>query len=253
MIVACIIPVRNMAGTVAIAIDSAIAAGCDEVVVVDDCSTDDTPMILAEYGSRITAWRWPKKPSNWVSALRVVYDATKADYFISLGADDRLLPAAVDAIRFFVDAPVIFTDYAVVSPAGGTAWTIEQGVVEPTRLAPDQMKSRVQSERNATETGIGSGIRRDVADWLFATQFEEMGPVSDSVGYATAACLRGCAMHPGIGAEYTYTEKSYGREHGRSEQETIEIAVAAIRWMQSVGLDEDTTRRLAEKRCGVRF
>ena len=60
MKLACIIPVHNMAATVGKAIDSALA-NCDDVVVVDDCSSDGTPDVLASYGDRITVWRWPRQ------------------------------------------------------------------------------------------------------------------------------------------------------------------------------------------------
>ena len=249
MKLACIIPVRNMASTVGHAIDSAFAAGCDEVVVVDDYSTDDTPMVLASYGNRIIVWRWPQKPSDWVAAQRVVWDATKADHYTWLGADDWLMPCFGDVVRKHAAAAVVFTDYVVVSPKSETLWTISQDVEKPTHLTPEEMRARVQSPRNATETGSGSSLRSDVARWLWASGFDAMGPHADSVGYTTAACLFGCTLLPFVGAAFTHTATSYSRPADKTPDQWIAEGLVCKAWMESVGLDEPTTRAIAHKRC----
>lgn len=251
MKLACIIPVRNMAHAVGRAIDSAFEAGCDDVVVVDDASTDATPEVLAGYGSRITVWRWPQKTNDWVFAQRVVWDTTEADHYTWLGADDVLLPSFGDAIREHADSPVIFGAYAVVSPAGEYMWAISQDVTHATHLTPEEMRARVQSNRNATETGSASTLRRDVARWLWASGFSAMGPHADSIGYATAACLFGCTLLPIVGSAYTHTETSYARDPNKTAERFIQDGRTCRDWMRSVGLDEATTRALALKRCSV--
>jgi len=248
---ACIIPVRNMAATVGRAIESAFAAGCDDVVVVDDCSTDDTPSVLADFGDRITVWRWPRKPSDWVAAQRVVWDATKADHYTWLGADDYLMPCFGDVVRKHADAGVVFTDYAVVTPDDRQLWTVSQEVTQPTPLTGDEMRARIQSDRNATETGSGSSLRADVARWLWASGFDAMGPHADSIGYATAAATFGCALVPVIGAAFRLTETSYSRPATQTQEQIVERGTTCVHWMRSVGLDEQTTRALAKKRCRI--
>lgn len=251
MRLACIIPVHNMAATVGKAIQSAFDAGCDDVTVVDDCSTDGTPDVLAEFGSRITVWRWPRKPAQWVTAQRVVWDATEADHFTWLGADDYLLPGFGDAVRQHPDAGVVFTDYVVVSPGNQPLWIVSQDVTQPTRLTGEQMRSRIQSGRNATETGSGSSLRADVARWLWASGFDCMGPHADSIGYATAAATYGCALVPIVGAAFTWTQTSYSRPASMTPQQIAERGSVCVDWMRGVGLDEGTVKALAQKRCSI--
>lgn len=251
MRLAAIIPVRNMAATVGRAIDSALAAGCDDVVAVDDCSGDETPEVLAGYGDRITVWRWPRKPTEWVAALRVVWDATPADHYTWLGADDWLTPAFGEMVRGHADAAVVFSDYLCVDVSGRPIGVVGQEVTEPVMLTAEQMRARVQSDRNATETGIGSSIRGDVAKWLWASGFESMRMHSDSIGYTTAACMFGCALVPGIGAAFTVNPASYSQNQNVTADELTRRGVACIEWMHRVGLDVATTRALARKRCGA--
>lgn len=250
MRLACIIPVHNMAATVGKAIDSALA-NCDDVMVVDDCSSDGTPDVLASYGDRITVWRWPRKPSDWVAAQRVVWDATKADHYTWVGADDWLMPGFGDVVRQHADAAVVFTDYMVVTPQAQPLWNVSQDVSQVVRLTGDQMRSRIQSGRNATETGSGSTLRADVAAWLWRSGFDAMGPHADSIGYATAACMFGATLVPFVGAAFTLTETSYSRPANVTQEDIVAKGLVCRRWMESVGLDEPTTKALARKRCHV--
>ena len=249
MSVAVLIPTRNMAATLERAVLS--AAGADEVHVIDDASTDDTQAVLARIPFRVHVWRWPVKSASWVSAMRVVYEAVAACQVVCLGADDELLPGFVDAVRDNAEHAVVFTDYLVVKPDGSPMWTVSQGVTEPTTLGPDQMCQRVQGDRNATETGIGSSLRSDVARWLWERAWERMGPHQDSVGYATAACLFGCRMLPMIGARYTFTDRSYGRDSVAATEDAIGWGKQCIEFTERAGLDVATARRMVFKRAGI--
>ena len=252
MKLACIIPVHNMAATVGRAINSAFDAGCDDVVVVDDCSTDSTPSVLAGFGDRITVWRWPRKPSEWVAAQRVVWDATNADHYTWLSADDYLMPGFAEVVRRHADAGVVFTDYAVVRPDGHHLWMVSQEVHSPTRLTGEQMRARIKTNRNATESGSGSSLRADVARWLWANNFDRMGPHADSVGYAAAAATFGCALVPFTGAAFTMTETSYSRDAVNTQEKAMHWAKTCREFLSRVGLDDETSDALVMKRCGVR-
>lgn len=242
-----------MAATLGRAIDSAFTAGCDDVTVVDDCSTDGTAELLRAYGDRITVWTWPRKPSDWVSAQRVVWDATPATHYTWLGADDWLEPGFADAIRQHAEAAVVFTDYRVVAPDGTHLWNVSQGVSQPVSLSANEMRHRMQTREIATETGSASTLRRDVAMWLWSTGFEQMGPHADSIGYATAACMHGCVLLPVVGASYTFTETSYARKANKSQEDWLREGRTCRGWMERVGLDSDTTKALARKRCQVKW
>ena len=64
-----------------------------EVIVVDACSTDDTPRILAEYGERIRVISGKDKgPSD---AAQRGFREARGEIFAWLNADDTFLPGAV--------------------------------------------------------------------------------------------------------------------------------------------------------------
>jgi glycosyltransferase involved in cell wall biosynthesis len=247
--VAVIIPTYNMGDTLERAVLS--AAGADEIHVIDDASTDDTQAVIARLPVKITYWRWPRKSRCHVAAQRTVYHASQADHFIGMGADDVLLPGFVDAVRQHIDAAVIFSDYEVRSVDGTFQHTVSQEVSETTTLTPEQMRARLQSDRNATESGIGSSFRRDVSNWLWQLNWDVMGPHSDCIGYAAAAAMFGCVLLPQAGAAYYHGERSYSRNNVYLPEHFIKQGTICARWMIEAGLDEATTKALARKRCCV--
>jgi len=250
--VAVVIPSRNMAATLERAVLS--CADADEIHVIDDASTDDTQAVLARLPVKVIVWRWPRKSRDHNSAQRVVYDAIDADHVIGVAADDVLLPAFVDAVRENASEAVVMTDYHIVSPEGSYMWTVTQEVTEPTTLTPDKMRSRVESPRNATETGIGSSMRRDVLQWLWDHGWDRLGPHMDSIGVATAACTFGCLILPMAGAAYTFTETSYARNKREAAEDTIKRRGVACRdFMRRCGLPDATVRALCHKRCSVQW
>jgi len=92
-VVSVVIPAYNAAWCVGQAIDSALAQSFvdREIIVVDDGSTDDTPRVLAGYGSRI---RIVSKPNGGLSSARNAGVAAAQGEFVAfLDADDRWLPA----------------------------------------------------------------------------------------------------------------------------------------------------------------
>jgi hypothetical protein len=249
--VAVIIPVRNKAGTLERAVVSAAAA--DEIHVVDDASTDNIGEVVARLPVKVTYWRWPMKSLDHTAALRTVYHASRCRQFIGMGADDFLLPTLIPAIRENADAPVIFSDYAVVDINEKVLAVIPQDAREKTALGPEEVRARFQSTRNATETGIGSSLRCDVAAWLWARGWEALGPHVDSIGYSAAAATFGCVLLPFVGAAYTHGGSSYGRESLASMEDVARLAGVCLDWLDDVGIDEATAHSLCEKRCTHRY
>mgnify|MGYP005836129843 FL=1 len=93
-----IIPAYNSAWCVAEAIDSALAQTYPrvEVLVVNDGSTDDTPRVLDQYGSKIECIY---QPNSGLSAARNCgILASTGEYIVFLDADDRLLPSMVEKL-----------------------------------------------------------------------------------------------------------------------------------------------------------
>jgi glycosyltransferase involved in cell wall biosynthesis len=99
-----VIPVRDRAGLVARAIDSALAQSgpAFELIVVDDGSSDATPAVLAGYGERIVAVRQP--PSGRSVARNAGIARARGAWIAFLDSDDAWLPGKLAQQLAFHDA-----------------------------------------------------------------------------------------------------------------------------------------------------
>jgi hypothetical protein len=116
---AIVIASYQAAATVGASIESALAQTlpADEVIVVDDGSTDGTEAVLASFGDRITAIRQPN--GGEASAKTAGARAAVSDFVVILDADDLYLPERIEAIAELAvarpDLDVIATDTAIES------------------------------------------------------------------------------------------------------------------------------------------
>ena len=85
---------RFLATAIRSALDQSLPA--DEVIVVDDGSTDDSREIIASFVPKITPVL--KEPGGHVTAVNAGYAATSCDLCIFLDADDLLYPNCVETI-----------------------------------------------------------------------------------------------------------------------------------------------------------
>jgi glycosyltransferase involved in cell wall biosynthesis len=87
-----VIPVRDRAGLVARAIDSALAqtGPTFELIAVDDGSTDATPAVLAGYHEKITVLRCAAAGRS--AARNAGIDAARGEWIAFLDSDDAWLP-----------------------------------------------------------------------------------------------------------------------------------------------------------------
>jgi len=97
-----VIPARNEADRIDACLEGlADAPGVAEVIVVDDCSDDDTATIAQERGARVV--RGAPLPDGWVGkvwALQQGVDVASGEWVVTLDADTRVdahLPAAMVA------------------------------------------------------------------------------------------------------------------------------------------------------------
>ena len=247
--VACVIPCFNMSDTLERAILSALEAKMDKVIVVDDCSTDNTSSIIDKYKNSIESWKWGTKSQDWIKSLELVYKETQADFFVGLGADDMIKPGLAQCIKEYSKYPIIFTDYEVVDPERNHIMMVKQDVEHPVYLNPEDMRYRMRNRNIATESGVGSAIRKDIIMGLYNSNFVILGPHTDSIGYATAACFVGCTLVPFVGASYTRSPISYGYDPNISQEIKDQRLINCKYWMTQVGLDKDTISALLMKRC----
>ena len=95
--IAVIIPTYNRAGFVAGAVESALGQTRrpDEVLVVDDGSTDDTLSILERYGPPVRVIRKNKNEGR-SAARNTALIASRSDAVMFLDSDDLLLPHCLE-------------------------------------------------------------------------------------------------------------------------------------------------------------
>jgi glycosyltransferase involved in cell wall biosynthesis len=163
MKVSVIVPVFNGAAYLRETIDSVLGQtrAVDEIVVVDDGSTDSSPEILASYGARLTVLR---QENRGVAAARNVgLEIASGDLITFLDQDD-LWPA--DRTEAMVEALATHPDVDVVA---GTVAILYQRQ-EPAALAGIDVSTK---ER---ETLLGSLMIR-------ARVFRALGSLNIDVGY----------------------------------------------------------------------
>lgn len=99
MKISVIIPVYNGAATIANAIESILrqTRAPDEIIISDDCSTDQIAEVAARYAGRIEYVRRPQ--NGGLSANRNTgVRASQGDWLLFLDHDDVLLPHALESL-----------------------------------------------------------------------------------------------------------------------------------------------------------
>src|SRR5256885_13277506 len=94
--VSVVMPVYNGGPFLRQSLDSILAQSYPdfEVIVVDDGSTDDTPQILASYGSRIRTYRKPN--GGGASAINYGIGQAHGEWIAWLSADDLWEPTNLE-------------------------------------------------------------------------------------------------------------------------------------------------------------
>lgn len=91
-----------------------------ELIVVEDCSTDGTKAVLAEYENRAgIIWHQKNKGAGW--SRRDGIEAATGDYVITVDADDWLSPAFIETLALAAmetEADIVSGGLTVVYPDG---------------------------------------------------------------------------------------------------------------------------------------
>ncbi len=115
-----LIPCWNEEKTIERCVLSCLAqtTAADEVIVVDDSSTDSSPAILARFGERIRVVRTPKNSGNKSHAQEYGLGFVKGDIVVTTDADTEMHPKFVETIlKDFQDPKVAASGGYVVSRA----------------------------------------------------------------------------------------------------------------------------------------
>ncbi len=166
VLVSVVIPTYNYVRFVGEAIESALAQtwATREVIVVDDGSTDETPALLASYGSRIQVIR---KPNGGLSSARNAgIRAARGECIALLDADDIFLPAKLERQALYL------RQHPEAGAIGcGAEYFDGDGRPRPTRLFASASGTAIDRQRNMLlrkqwvgASGSGALIPRAVLD-----------------------------------------------------------------------------------------
>lgn len=132
--VSVIIPVFNRAALVLEAIRSALATSVPiEVILVDDCSTDDTWAVIQSCSLPIRAIRLPRN-SGQSSARNAGIEVASGDYLKFLDSDDVLVEGHLGrelAAARAMDADIVMSGWGECFPDGKTRIFEAPDLVEP--------------------------------------------------------------------------------------------------------------------------
>lgn len=102
-----VVPVYNVAPYLPRCLESlaALSPPADEIIVVDDGSTDECPRILAEFGSRLPQMRVIRQENSGLSAARnTALEVATGTYLAFVDSDDFVSPDAyAEALRLAQD------------------------------------------------------------------------------------------------------------------------------------------------------
>jgi cellulose synthase/poly-beta-1,6-N-acetylglucosamine synthase-like glycosyltransferase len=121
--VTAIIPAYNEAASIAATIRSLQAQTCpmSEIIVVDDCSTDDTGRIALEHGA--TLLRPPHNTGSKAGAQSYALSYVQTEFCIAIDADTEVSPDGVGLLmQPFTDADVAATCGFVIPRHIKTVW-----------------------------------------------------------------------------------------------------------------------------------
>ena len=118
-----IVPAYNEAASIAATIHSLQqqTRAIDEIIVVDDCSTDDTAAIARSLG--VTVMTPPENTGSKAGAQTYALAHVTTEFCMAIDADTELAPDAVERIMAALDDPSIAAACGFVLPRHvGTVW-----------------------------------------------------------------------------------------------------------------------------------
>src|SRR5262245_6870031 len=101
MKISLLVPCHNEAKTLRKSIESWLSQSRlpDEIIVVDDSSTDETPQMLAEFSDRIRAVRTPARTGNKSGAQEYGLQFVTGDVFATTDGDTLLHPDFIKRVE----------------------------------------------------------------------------------------------------------------------------------------------------------
>jgi glycosyltransferase involved in cell wall biosynthesis len=254
-----VIPVYNGAAFLRDAIDSALSQTrpADEILILDDASTDDTPKILASLPAHplIRIERLPERliaPAAWNAAIRM----SRGSHFIILAHDDRLHPDFVartyQVVQANPEAGFVLSGYDVIDETGNKTETrpIEvPRLIGPTRF--DDFIDEIVNVRGMYFCDTGSLVSRSAFDAINGFDERFRGGVYDYDFYIR---LAGATSTFGIAdalADYRIHSSNMSADLHRDDKGDGDILFGKL--AQLSALSESQRRDLAIAMSGFEF
>jgi len=196
--VSVILAVRDGERYLVDAIDSVLAEGIDELVVVDDGSTDGTSSILARYGDRIIALHQP--PTGQAAALNRGLGCATGDLLGFQDADDLWVPGRQQRLS---DALLPELD------------VVYGGVVQfasPDLAPSDAARLRIDKTPQPGELLACMLIRRESFDRVGL--FDEGLPSANNIDWTSRA--RAVPLRVGVTADIVLRRRIHAANYGRT-------------------------------------
>ena len=212
-----VIPLYNDAARVRRALDSSVSQGANEVVVVDDCSTDGSYEIACGYPARVI--RHPAKSQDHNRALEPIIESLTTDYVIALASDDWLYPGMVAAVRRALSAArgepgMISCEFDHVNAEGQLIRTNRFSPVQ-VEFSPETYRAYAANYTGRPASGCTAAWRRDLLVWLQREDYASLGPWSDMWGCLLASLTAGAIYVPGPLGAFTVRPDSYSGKISR--------------------------------------
>jgi len=191
---------------------------------VDDGSTDDTPEVVASYGSRIRSIRQPNR--GGAAALNTGIRAARAPWIAWLSADDLWEPTKLErqfeAIRQAPDVGLVYTDYVYIDPTG----TILSGEHFP--CPSTRTRTLIWLIQRCYINGSSTLIRREVFDRVgFYDENNRLTPDWDM--WLRIARVYGIAHVPEPLVRYRIHPNQTSAKHEMMERSAKRTASQALR------------------------
>lgn len=199
----------------------------DEIIVVDDASTDNSVEILEKYAEKYPLITLVRNEKNLgaVPALQKGLERARGSYVFLPSADDKILPGffkkSTDLLKQYPEAGLCCCDSFTLSEATGLRTVNRRGLSEtPCYIPPDRLAG-IMREKIVFLSGFGSILKK--SELLKTGLFPELKWSSDRIYVSMIALRAGLCCVPEPLVVWFSTAKSYAAQGvgRRGEHEKI--------------------------------